>query len=74
MTVRKLKPSKEALELKVRIWANRLTQRQVADAVGITEQAMSEYLLGRRLLKRQELEAVEAYLTEVEESPNVCER
>lgn len=73
MTVRKLKPSKEALELKVRIWANRLTQRQVADAVGITEQAMSEYLLGRRLLKRQELEAIEAYLAEFEESRNVCE-
>jgi predicted transcriptional regulator len=71
MTVRKLKLSKEALELKVRIWANRLTQRQVADAVGITEQAMSEYLLGRRLLKRQELEAIEAYLAEMEEA--VCE-
>lgn len=73
MTVRKLKPSKEALELKVRIWANRLTQRQVADSVGISEQALSEYLLGRRLLKRQELEAIEAYLAEFEESPNVCE-
>jgi len=32
---------------------------------------MSEYLLGRRLLKRQELEAIEAYLTEMEEA--VCE-
>ena len=74
MTVRRMKPSKEALELKVRIWANRLTQRQVADSVGISEQALSEYLLGRRLLKREALEAVEAYLTEVEESPNVCER
>jgi len=73
LTVRRMKPSKEALELKVRIWGNRLTQRQVADAVGITEQAMSEYLLGRRLLKRQELEAIEAYLAEFEESPNVCE-
>ena len=73
MTVRRMKPSKEALDLKVRIWGNRLTQRQVADAVGITEQAMSEYLLGRRLLKRQELEAIEAYLAEFEESPNVCE-
>ena len=73
MTVRRMKPSKEALETKVRIWANGLTQRQVADAVGITEQAMSEYLLGRRLLKRQELEAIEAYLAEFEESPNVCE-
>ena len=73
MTVRKLKPSKEALELKVRIWANRLTQRQVADSVGISEQALSEYLLGRRLLKRQELEAIEAYLAEFEESRNVCE-
>ena len=60
-------------EMCIRDRGNRLTQRQVADAVGITEQAMSEYLLGRRLLKRQELEAVEAYLTEVEESPNVCE-
>ncbi|HOA36582.1 MAG TPA: helix-turn-helix transcriptional regulator, partial [Bacillota bacterium] len=61
----------EALEIRMRIWGNRLTQRQVADAVGITEQAMSEYLLGRRLLKRQELEAIEAYLTEMEEA--VCE-
>lgn len=73
MTVRKLKPSKEALELKVRIWANRLTQRQVADSVGISEQALSEYLLGRRLLKREALEDVEAFLAECEESPNVCE-
>lgn len=71
MTVRKLKPSKEALELKVRIWANRLTQRQVADSVGISEQALSEYLLGRRLLKREALEAIEAYLAEMEEA--VCE-
>ena len=71
MTVRKMKPSKEALEIRMRIWGNRLTQRQVADAVGLTEQAMSEYLLGRRLLKRQELEAIEAYLAEMEEA--VCE-
>jgi len=71
MTVRRMKPSKEALDLKVRIWGNRLSQRQVADAVGITEQAMSEYLLGRRLLKRETLEAIEAYLTEMEEA--VCE-
>ncbi len=71
LTVRRMKPSKEALDLKVRIWGIRLTQRQVADAVGITEQAMSEYLLGRRLLKRETLEAIEAYLTEMEEA--VCE-
>jgi len=44
MTVRRMKPSKEALETKVRIWANGLTQRQVADAVGISDYTMSEYL------------------------------
>lgn len=71
MTVRRMKPSKEALETKVRIWANGLTQRQVADAVGISDYTMSEYLRGRRLLKGETLEAIEAYLTEMEEA--VCE-
>ena len=49
MTGRRIKPSKEALMLKMRLWENGLTQRRVADSVGLSEVALSEYLSGRRL-------------------------
>lgn len=59
---RRIKPSREALMLKMRIWENGLTQRQVADSVGLCEVALSEYLSGRRNLKPETLAAIDECL------------
>ena len=62
MNGRRIKPYKEALMLKMRLWENGLTQRRVADSVGLSEVALSEYLSGRRALKPEVLTAIDECL------------
>ena len=50
--------SDERLLIKIELLRKGLTQRKVADLVGIDERAMSDFLLGRRRLSEEVVEKI----------------
>ncbi len=58
--------SDERLLIKIELLRKGLTQRKVADLVGIDEGTMSNYLLGRRNLPEEVVEKIHEVIGECE--------
>jgi len=55
----------EAAALRLELWKAGLTQRQVADQIGITESALSDYFRGRRPFTAEQRAEIRRVISEI---------